>query len=104
MLHLTLIKGDYIMIGDNIRVHYDHNDGQATLALGIEAPRDIKILRGAVYEDGIAEMAAAGDKEAMRHLEQLISEKLERRRLSGKRKAKHQFHRGRLAKEAKAMG
>jgi sRNA-binding carbon storage regulator CsrA len=101
MLHLTLSEGDYMMIGENIRVYYHHNNGKFSLTLGIEAPRDVSVLRGTLYEEGIANKAAAGDKEAMELLEQITAEKLDRRRASGKRKAKRQFHGGRLAREAR---
>ena len=104
MLHLTLSEGDYVMLGEDIRVHYDHNTGQATLVLGIEAPRDVSVVRSKVYEDAVAKKAAEGDREAMRHLEQLTAENLERRRISGRRRAKRQYHGGRLAREARASG
>jgi hypothetical protein len=79
-------------------VHYDHNTGQATLALGIEAPRDIQILRGTVYEEDVAKRAAEGDREAMKLLEQIRAENLERRKIAGKYKAKRQYNGGRLAR------
>jgi len=54
MLVVSLAEGDYIMIGDKIRVHFDHKVSRDSLSLGIEAPRDIQILRGKLCEGGKA--------------------------------------------------
>ena len=52
MLAVTLVEGDYIMIGDKIRVHFDHKVSRDSLSLGIEAPRDVQILRGKLCDGG----------------------------------------------------
>jgi len=83
MLVITLHEGDYVMIGDNIKVHFDHTRGKDILSLGIEAPKDIEILRGKVYEKGIAKLAAEGDEEARE-----LSKKLKREYNSRKRRSK----------------
>ena len=103
MLHLTLTKGEYVMIGDDIRVYYDHNTGKFNVAFGIDAPREIPVVRSQVYEDGIAKQAAEGDREAMLLLEEIMEENAERRRIFGKRRNKRQFHGGRLAREKAAL-
>ena len=48
MLTLGLRSGEYIVIGDNIVIKAVQVDNQVQLA--IEAPRDMAILREAVYE------------------------------------------------------
>ena len=48
MLTLGLRSGEYIVIGDNIVIKAVQLDNQVQLA--IEAPRDMAILREAVYE------------------------------------------------------
>ena len=48
MLTLGLRSGEYIVIGDNIVIKAVQVDNQVQLA--IEAPRDMDILREAVYE------------------------------------------------------
>ena len=48
MLTLGLRSGEYIVIGDNIIIKAVQVDNQVQLA--IEAPRDMAILREAVYE------------------------------------------------------
>lgn len=48
MLTLGLRSGEYIVIGDNIVIKAVQVDNQVQLA--IEAPRDMTILREAVYE------------------------------------------------------
>ena len=46
MLVFTLYDGEFVQIGDNIRVTIDRcvDDGSST-RLGIDAPKDVKILR-----------------------------------------------------------
>jgi len=51
MLKIALSKGEYLMIGDNIKVHFDHKVNQDTLDLAIEAPREIPVLRSKLYEE-----------------------------------------------------
>lgn len=48
MLTLGLRSGEYIVIGDNIVIKAVQVDNQVQLA--IDAPRDVSILREAVYE------------------------------------------------------
>ena len=46
MLVVTLYDGEYVKIGDNIKVVIDRciDDGNST-RLGIEAPKDVSVLR-----------------------------------------------------------
>ena len=48
MLSLGRNPGEYLVIGEDIVVQVISVDGQ--LRLAIEAPRDMSILRGEVYE------------------------------------------------------
>ena len=48
MLMLNVRKGDYIMIGDNIKV-YLFESGMVS-RVGIEAPKSVPVLRQEVYE------------------------------------------------------
>ena len=89
MLIVSLREGDYVMIGDNIKVHYDSRRGADQLAIGIEAPRDVSVLRGKLYEEGIAKLAEEGDEEALALSKKLKKEYKERRRLSALRQAKY---------------
>ena len=51
MLMLNVRKGDYIMIGDNIKVTlFGVREGGGVSRVGIEAPKDIPVLRQEVYE------------------------------------------------------
>lgn len=49
MLSLTIAPGDYVTIGDNIVLQFDHM-GAGSCDLMIQAPREIPILRGEVLE------------------------------------------------------
>ncbi|MCL1884747.1 MAG: carbon storage regulator [Defluviitaleaceae bacterium] len=91
MLHLTLSKGEHLIIGENIKLTYSRNDGKAVASLSIGAPREIKIVRGKIFEERIAEKASSGDREAMQLLEKIIEENIERRRIFNKRKSKRRF-------------
>ena len=55
MLVFSVKEGEYIKIGDGITVTFFK--GKTELKIGIEAPRDVTILRQAVYErqGGMAE-------------------------------------------------
>jgi len=53
MLQVTLDKNDYIMIGDNIRIQYAKNNGKDTFAIGVAAPREVKIERKNIGEEGL---------------------------------------------------
>ena len=48
MLMLGVKPGDYIVIGDSIVIQAVEMENQ--IRLGIEAPKDISVQRGAVYE------------------------------------------------------
>jgi len=63
MLLLSLQEGDYVMVGDT-RVSFEDIDGTRQIVVGIEAPKDISILRGKLYEENVARLAATGDKQA----------------------------------------
>ena len=96
MLIVTLTEGDYVMIGDSICVHYDHVRGKNVFALGIDAPKDVKVLRGKLYEEGIAAQAATGDEEAQVLSRQLKSDYKERRRRAGIRSARREAQNRRI--------
>ena len=97
MLVLAMNEGDYISIGDNIRIHFDRKVGQDTLSLGVEAPDDVTILRGKLYEADVARKAAAGDGEALVLAGEIKKDRAERRRRAFKRKAWQEKRERRLA-------
>lgn len=85
MLLVTVREGDYVMIGENIKVHFDVMRGKEGLTLGIEAPREIEVLRGSLYEKNIAEMAQAGDESARALHQKLREEHIARRKRANQR-------------------
>ena len=88
MLHISVGKGDCVMIGENIRLQYARNNGEGSLTIGIEAPRDIKITRSTLYEAEVAAQAASGDPSAQALLARLEEEHDQRRETSTFRKQK----------------
>ena len=49
MLCITMWKGDYFKIGENITVRFDHLNSER-VHLSIDAPKEVPILRGKVLE------------------------------------------------------
>ena len=54
MLVLTLKEGDYLLIGDDIKVYFEHKISRNTLDVAIIAPKNILILRGKIRERALA--------------------------------------------------
>jgi len=50
MLMLQINEGDYVTIGDDIRVYFDLKITKDSVSLGIEAPEDVEIIRGQLHE------------------------------------------------------
>ena len=50
MLILSVRKGDYIMIDDDIRIEFIQDASTESLRVGIDAPQKYKIARGKLYE------------------------------------------------------
>ena len=49
MLCITMRKGDYFKISENITVRFDHLNSER-VHLSIDAPKEVPILRGKVLE------------------------------------------------------
>ncbi len=73
MLVLTRKAGESIVIGSDIRVTVLEMQGRQ-IRLGIEAPLDISVHRGEVYERirEENERAAEGDQNALKALSQVL--------------------------------
>ncbi len=57
MLCITMRKGDYITLGDNIVIQVEQLKGER-VHLNINAPREVAVLRGEVLERGGGERPA----------------------------------------------
>jgi len=79
MLNLTMRPGDYVLIGDEIRITYTGSRGNG-ICLDISAPRSMNVLRNKLYERIIEKKAAEGDQEAIQVNEAIIADKEERER------------------------
>ena len=78
MLSLTIREGEYVMIGDSIKVHFNRKKGK-DLVLGVEAPREVKITRSQAYEGETDKLAEQGDWDAIKLSHRLKQEHAERR-------------------------
>ena len=95
MLNLTVREGDYVVIGGNIKVHFDYRRTKGQFAIGIDAPRDVEVIRGEKYEEEIEKRAQEGDRDAAELFAQIKKEEKERYRKSVIRQNKTAGHDGR---------
>ena len=65
MLVLSRKEGERIQIGDNITLVVSKVSGNR-VTIGIEAPRDVKVVRGELGEAGPTEPVLAGPTAAVR--------------------------------------
>ena len=72
MLTLSLREGDYFMIGDNIKIVYNRSTGKDCVHINVEAPKNLRILRGQLFEAEIADRARSNDKEAQKIRDELL--------------------------------
>ena len=56
MLSIKLKQGECIVIGDSIRVYYDRSHSKDYISVAVDAPREIPVMRGAVYEEKRAKL------------------------------------------------
>lgn len=77
MLVLGRKPGEYIVIGDNIMVKVVKSD-KGDLRLAIEAPREISIVRGEVYEtrNTVEMVKAVKAKKEVKQSENVIRTKI----------------------------
>lgn len=86
MLVLARKVNDKILIGDNIEITIVSISGD-TVRIGIEAPKDIKILRSEVYEEiqeqnrKAVHMPDMEDEEVKDKLEKMLQAKLTKEKL-----------------------
>ena len=97
MLLISLREGDYVMIGDDIRVSYDQLKGRDHLVLAIDAPRDVSIQRGKIYEENIKKMAEEGDSSAAELSGKLKKEYTDRARKAGIKRSRREDQERRVA-------
>jgi sRNA-binding carbon storage regulator CsrA len=64
MLFLTMGTKDYVMLNGSIKTTVERVSGKGRVAVSVEAPRDVPILRGAVYEGDLAAQGALGQDPA----------------------------------------
>ena len=70
MLVLTRKPGEKIFIGDNVSLTVVEVKGDS-VRIAVDAPRDVKIYRGEIYEAIIAENKAAANAGDMKQLDGL---------------------------------
>jgi len=73
-------KGEYLLIGDDIKITFQGNNGGSAVSIGVSAPKSVKVTRSALYEKIIDEKAAAGDKNALEINQTLAADRYDRER------------------------
>jgi carbon storage regulator CsrA len=98
MLYLTLVEGDYAVINGNVKVLVERIDGKDRVFIGIDAPKDVPVMRSQIYEREIAEQAAlTGDKALAEVSAGLEKERMERRRRYNQRQKSRAEYERRIA-------
>ncbi|MDR1530580.1 MAG: carbon storage regulator [Clostridiales bacterium] len=98
MLYLTLVEGDYAVINGNVKVLVERIDGKDRVFIGIDAPKDVPVIRSQIYEREIAEQAAlTGDKALAKISAGLEKERMERRRRYNQRQNSRAEYERRIA-------
>ncbi len=79
MLSLLVQEGDYVLIGDNIRIHIQKGIGR-NMKIGIDAPRSVPVVRGELYEKLLMENALGNidELEQNRHVKENFKKDTER--------------------------
>ncbi|MCL2576390.1 MAG: carbon storage regulator [Defluviitaleaceae bacterium] len=54
MLLTTLGAGDYIMLGNDVVVHFDHKIDDNNISIAVEAPKNVSVLRKKLFEAGVS--------------------------------------------------
>ncbi len=57
MLLLTVKEGDYLMIGDDIRIQFIEEMSGKCLRIGIDAPKSLRVSRSKLYEKSLLDEA-----------------------------------------------
>jgi sRNA-binding carbon storage regulator CsrA len=96
MLYITLKEGDYFVVGGNVKVTFERTAGQESIFVGVEAPREISVQRGQIYEAEIAKRAEAGDEQARLLSRELEAEGEKRRKRYNARRASRSEHERRI--------
>ena len=78
MLSLTMRSGEYLLIGNDIKITFQGANGGNSVSIGVEAPKSIKVTRSALYEKIIDEKVSMGDKKAIEISQALSANKFER--------------------------
>jgi sRNA-binding carbon storage regulator CsrA len=90
MLYLTMREGDYALVGSDIKVVFSRAHGCNQIMLGFDAPKDVPVVRGQVYEQAMADRALTGDPEALALHSQLRQEREARQQKYSRRQAHRQ--------------
>jgi hypothetical protein len=88
MLNMTIDIGDYIAIGNDVRIKYKRAHGNDDkFVVSIIAPAGAHVMSSTEYEDGVDELAKNGDDYAQMMSRVLKDDKDVRRALVAENKA-----------------
>jgi sRNA-binding carbon storage regulator CsrA len=78
MLNVQLYTGEFLTIGENVRVHFKKSNMRDSITLSVEAPRDVLVLRPKHIQCDLESLAQQGDREAQATLNRIYNAKQER--------------------------
>lgn len=93
MFNVQLREGEFMTVGENVRIYCTKASSRGSVTLGIDAPKEVQILRTKHIEENLKILAEAGDTQAQASLQ-----KLDEARQA--RAAKRQARESRTAKRA----
>ena len=102
MLQLTLNPGEYVVIGDNVKVSYERLSSNRQLVLSFDAPREVQIMRQQIHEEMLIEEAGADSFEGRRLAAQFQEAREERERAAMAR-AERAKERNRIKRESRGL-
>ena len=81
MLQVTVEQGEYIMVGDNVKIYYDRLNSNKQLVLSFDAPREVRVMRQKVHEEKLIEKYGVDSPEGKQLAKEIQSRKEEREQL-----------------------
>ena len=82
MLQVTVDQGEYILIGDNIKIYYDRLNSNRQLVLSFDAPREVKVMRQKLHEEKLFEQFGQDSPEGIQLAREIQERKAERERIA----------------------
>ena len=61
MLSLTMNSGEYLLIGQDVRIMFDWGTHKNNMRVSVDAPREVPVVRSKVLKKAVDELAISGN-------------------------------------------